>query len=87
MKYHPEEHHWFETLVAPAIAFIAQIIVLYMLFTHMDFLGGGLEFANWILRINLLVLVIGYVGALYLKRAKPQVYDQLGRMMYEGLGN
>jgi amino acid transporter len=86
MKNHPEEHHWFETMVAPAIAFIAQIIVLYMLFTNMDFLGGGLPFANWILWIDLGVLVIGFAGALYLKSAKPQVYDQLGRIMYEGLG-
>jgi amino acid transporter len=87
MKNHPEEHHWFETLVAPAIACVAQIIVLYMLFTHMDFLGGGLSFANWILPINLAVLAIGFVGALYLKSAKPHIYDQLGRMMYEGIGN
>jgi amino acid transporter len=84
-KNHPEEHHWFETLVAPAIAFLAQIAILYLLFSNMDFLGGGLPFANWILWINLAVLVIGYAGALYLKSAKPQVYDQLGRMLYEGI--
>ena len=85
MKNHPEEHHWFETLVAPAVAFIAQMLILYALFTNMDFLGGGLPFANWILWIDLGTLVIGYAGALYLKSAKPQVYDQLGRMMYEGI--
>jgi len=85
-KNHPDEHHWFETLVAPAFAFLAQMVVLVLLFTNMDFLGGGFAFANWILWIDLAVLVIGYAGAMYLKTAKPEVYDQLGRMMYEGLG-
>jgi hypothetical protein len=61
--------------------------VLVLLFTNMDFLGGGFAFANWILWIDLAVLAIGYGGALWLKTAKPQVYDQLGRMMYEGIGN
>jgi amino acid transporter len=87
VKNHPADHHWFETLVAPGVAFLAQMIVLILLFTNMDFLGGGLSFANWILWIDLAVLVIGYAGALYLKSSKPEVYDQLGRMMYEGIGS
>jgi len=84
--HHPEDHHWFETLVAPLISFIAQIIVIWMLFTNIDFLGGGLAFANWILWINIAVIAIGILAALWLKSAKPQVYDQIGRLMYEGLG-
>ena len=84
--HHPEDHHWFETLVAPLISFVAQIIVIWMLFANIDFLGGGLAFANWILWINIAVIAIGILGALWLKSAKPQVYDQLGRLIYEGLG-
>jgi hypothetical protein len=67
------------------ISFAAQIVVIWMLFANIDFLGGGLAFANWILWINLAVIALGIVGALWLKSAKPQVYDQLGRLLYEGL--
>jgi amino acid transporter len=84
--HHPEDHHWFETLVAPLVSFVAQIIVIWMLFANIDFLGGGLAFANWILWINLAVIALGILGALWLRSAKPQVYDQLGRLIYEGLG-
>lgn len=84
--HHPEDHHWFETLVAPLISFVAQIIVIWMLFANIDFLGGGLAFANWILWINIGVIAVGILGALWLKSAKPQIYDQIGRLMYEGLG-
>lgn len=84
--HHPDDHHWFETLVAPVIAFVAQIYIIYLLFDNIEFLGGGLAFANWILWINLAIIAVGVVGALILKSAKPQVYDQLGRLLYEGLG-
>lgn len=84
-KYHPEDHHWFETLLAPLVAFVAQIYIIWLLFSNMDFLGGGLSFAGYIFWVDLGVVVVGYLGALYLKSAKPQVYEQLGRMMYEGL--
>lgn len=85
--HHPEDHHWFETLVAPLVSFVAQIYIIYLLFSNMAFLGGGLSFANWILWINLAVIIIGLLGALWLKSAKPDVYDKLGRLLYEGLGN
>ena len=83
---HPEDHHWFETLVAPLIAFLAQIYVIYLLFSQIDFLGGGLKLADYILPFNIAVIVVGIVGALMLKAAKPEVYDKLGRLLYEGLG-
>ncbi len=84
--HHIEDHHWFETLVAPLISFVAQIYIIYLLFSNIDFLGGGLAFADWILWINLAVIAVGILGALWLKSARPQVYDQLGRLIYEGLG-
>ncbi|MGH6891499.1 MAG: APC family permease [Dongiaceae bacterium] len=83
--HHPEDHHWFETLIAPLVAFVAQIYIIYLLFANIDFLGGGFAFADYILPINIAILVLSVLGALYLKSAKPQVYDQLGRLLYEGL--
>ena len=82
---HPEEHHWFETLLAPGLACVAQLYVIYLLFDKLSFLGGGLSFANWIPYICGAVLVLGYLGALWLKSAKPEIYDQIGRLLYEGV--
>jgi hypothetical protein len=83
--HHPDDHHWFETLIAPLISFVAQIYIVWLLFSHMDFLGGGVAFANWIPWIIAVIILVGIGGALYLKSAKPQVYDKLGRLLYEGL--
>ena len=86
-KNHPEEHHWFETLLAPAIAFVAQIYVIYHRAVRQHGLPGrrlaasptGSSGSTW------RSLVIGILGAFYLKSADPQKYDKLGRMIYEGV--
>jgi amino acid transporter len=83
--HHPDDHHWWRTLVAPAIAFVAQAYVLYLCIANMDFLGGGFRFANWIVWIDLAVLAIGILGAFYIKSRDPEKYEQIGRLMYEGL--
>jgi amino acid transporter len=85
MTHHPEEHHWWSTLVAPLIAFAAQVVVLYLCIANMDFLGGGFRFANWIVWIDLAALAIGIVGAFYIKSKDPVKYDQIGRLIYEGM--
>jgi amino acid transporter len=84
-KNHPEEHHWFETLLAPAIAFVAQIYIIYLLWANIDFLGGGLSFAHAIPWIDLGILAVGFLAAFWLKSAKPEIYDQIGRLLYEGI--
>ena len=84
-KHHPEEHHWWSTLLAPLISLIAQLYVIYLMITQMDFLGAGLALASWILWINLAVLAIGIVGALFLKHSDPKKYDQIGRLIYQGV--
>ena len=81
---HPQEGHWLTTMLAPALAFISQAVVVYLCLTNMDFLGGGFRFANWIPWIDLAVLVLGILGALYLKSSNPARYDKIGRMIYEG---
>ncbi len=84
--HHKDEHHWFETLVAPLISFVAQIYVIYLLFSQIEFLGGGLALADWILPFNIAIIVLGILAALLLKSMKPDVYDKVGRLLYEGLG-
>ena len=83
--HHPEDHHWFSTLAAPAVSFLAQIYVIYLLISQMGFLGAGLPFANWLVWINVAVLAIGIVGALYLKTSDPKKYDQIGRLIFQGV--
>ena len=71
--------------MAPLVAFLAQVIVLYLCVTNMDFLGGGFKFADYIIWIDLAVLAIGIAGAVYIKSSDPAKYDQIGRLIYEGL--
>jgi hypothetical protein len=59
--------------------------VVYLCVANMDFLGGGLAFANWIIWIDLAVLVVGILGAVYIKASDPEKYDKIGRLIYEGL--
>jgi amino acid transporter len=84
-KHHPTEQHWLKTQLAPIVAFVSQLVVIYLLFSNMDFLSGGLSFARYILWIDVGVIALGFAGAFYLKKHKPQIYDQLGHMIYEGL--
>ena len=83
--HHPEEHHWWSTLLAPLISFAAQGYVIYLMISQMEFLGAGLALANWIIWINLAVLAIGIVGALYLKMSDPAKYDKIGRLIFQGV--
>jgi amino acid transporter len=84
-KHHADDAHWFATMVAPIVSFIAQAIVIYLLFSNIDFLGGGLSFANHIWWIDCLVIILGIALAYWLRSAKPEVYDRIGRLIYSGL--
>jgi amino acid transporter len=83
-RQHPDDHHWWQTMLAPVLAFLSQAYVLYLCLTNMGFLGGGFSFAAWIPWIDGGVIVLGILGALYLKSHDPARYDQIGRMIYEG---
>ncbi len=81
---HPNERHLLKTVVAPALAFVSQAVVVYLCLTNMDFLGGDFSFARWIPWIDLLVLVLGIAGASHLKHSNPSRHEKIGRMIYEG---
>jgi amino acid transporter len=81
---HPDDFNWFTTALCPLIAFVAQIYIIYLLWTNLDFLGGGLGFANWIPWIDLGVVVVGFLGALYLKTSNPEKYERIGRLINTG---
>ena len=82
---HPEDHHWLKTLIAPAIAFLAQLTVIGLLVSNLDFLSGGYTLAKWIPGMAAAVMLLGIAIAFYLKRSAPEKYESIGRMIYEGI--
>jgi amino acid transporter len=83
--HHPDEQHWWKTMLAPAISFVAQGVVLYLLFNNLDFLGSGYGYANWLGPIDLGIFLIGLAGAFYLKRKDRARYEAVGRLINEGI--
>src|SRR6266542_2683976 len=43
-KEHPDDVHWWKTMLAPGISFIAQVVVIYLLFKNILFLGSGYHY-------------------------------------------
>jgi amino acid transporter len=82
---HPADFHWWTTFVAPGLAFLAQGYIIFLCIAHIDVVGGGLAIANWLAPVAVLVIVLGLIGATWLKMRQPERYDQVGRMIFEGL--
>ena len=83
---HPQrEAHWWKTRIAPAIAFVTQAYVVYLLFGNLSFLGAGYSYANWLGPIDALVIGGGIVFAFYLKYRNREKYESAGRLINEGL--
>jgi amino acid transporter len=82
---HPDEQHWWKTMLAPAISFVAQGIVLYLLFKNIKFIGSGYHYANYLGPIDAGIFVLGLAGAFYWKRKDPARYDAVGRLIHEGI--
>jgi amino acid transporter len=82
---HPSEAHWWKTRVAPAISFVAQAIVIFLLFKNILFLGSGYHYAVWLGPIDLVVVLAGVAGAFYLKHRDREKYESAGRLVNEGL--
>jgi amino acid transporter len=83
--HYPEEQHWWRTMLAPAISFVAQGIVLYLLFRNLDFLGSGYHYANYLGPIDAGIFALGVAGAFYLKHNDRTRYDAVGRLINEGI--
>jgi amino acid transporter len=84
-RHHEDEVHWWKTIVAPALAFISQAFVVYLLFDNIQFLGSGYSYANWLGPIDLLVVLGGVGAAFYLKHRNREKYESAGRLVNEGL--
>jgi amino acid transporter len=84
-KNHGEDVHWWKTIVAPALAFVSQAFVVFLLFDNISFLGSGYSYAKWLGPIDLLVVLGGIGFAFYLKRRNPKKFESAGRLINEGL--
>src|ERR1022692_1506825 len=83
---HPNlKGHWWKTRLAPAISFISQGFVVYLLFGNIKFLGSGYSYANWLGPIDALVVIFGICFAFYLKYYNRDKYESAGRLINEGL--
>jgi amino acid transporter len=83
---HPDlRGHWWKTRLAPAISFISQAFVVYLLFGNIKFLGSGYGYANWLGPIDAFVVIAGIIFAFYLKSRNREKYEAAGRLINEGL--
>jgi len=84
-RHHEDEVHWWRTMIAPALAFVSQGIVVYLLFANITFLGSGYSYAKWLGPIDLVVVLAGIGFAFYLKNRDRAKYESAGRLINEGL--
>jgi amino acid transporter len=84
-RHHDAEAHLWRTRIAPAISFLTQGFVVYLLFKNILFLGSGYHYAVWLGPIDLLVALIGVGCAFWLKARNREKYEVAGRLINEGL--
>jgi hypothetical protein len=85
-RFHRDEVHWWKARLAPAIAFVTQLGVVYLLFANIGFLGASsYSYAYWLGPIDLAVVLGGIAFAFYLKRRDPSRYERAGRLINDGL--
>ena len=81
---HPEDAHWFSTLVCPIIALISQIYLVYLLVSQLETLGGTGAFGHAIPYIGAAVIVVGLIWGFILRGMAPDTYARVGRMVNDG---
>ncbi len=74
----------FSTMIAPAIAFVSQAYLVYLLFSNISILGGSAQFFSMIPWISLAIIVVGLIWGFILKSANPTAYKNIGHMINNG---
>ncbi len=81
-KHHSDESGTFATLIAPLIAFFAQMYLVYLLVNNLATFGGSGNFGGNIPYIALAIIVAGLVWGLALRAMAPDTYARIGRMVF-----
>ena len=71
-------------MVAPAISFVVQIWLVYLLVANLGTFAGTSGFANAIPWVGLAVIVVGLVWGFVLKSTNPTAYKNIGHMVNDG---
>lgn len=72
------------TLIAPVIAFVAQVYLVYLLVQNLATFGASGSFGSNIPLIALAIIVVGLVWGVLLRFVSPAVYARIGRLVYTG---
>jgi hypothetical protein len=83
-KNHPGEVGIFPGLIAPLIAFFAQVYLVYLLVANLATFGGAGTFGSNIPYIALAILAVGLVWGLSLRVLAPVTHAKIGRMVFTG---
>ncbi len=79
---HPGEVGIIPGLIAPLIAFVAQVYLVYLLVGNLETFGGSGSFGSNIPYIALAVIVWGFVWGVVLRVAAPKVHAKIGRLVF-----
>jgi amino acid transporter len=82
---HRDEAHWWKTWLAPALSFLGQAGLLYLLIKNLAFIGGGFGYFNFFAPIDLAVFLVGLAVAFYWRSTSRDKYAIIGRMVHEDL--
>ncbi len=85
LRFHRDEVHWWKTLLAPALSFVSQAFVVYLLFANFSSVAGTYPLAKWLGPIDAVVAVAGVGAAFWFKYRRPAKYELAGRLINEGL--
>lgn len=78
---HPGEVNIFASLIAPVIAFISQVYLVYLLVENLETFGGTGSFGSKIPMIAFTILAIGLVWGLVLRFVSPAAHARIGRLV------
>ena len=81
-KNHPGEVGIIPGLIAPLIAFVAQVYLVYLLVTNLETFGGGGPFGSNIPYIALGIVVFGFIWGLLLRAMAPEAHAKIGRLVF-----
>jgi amino acid transporter len=78
---HPGEVNIFAGLIAPIIAFISQVYLVYLLVVNLETFGGTGGFGGRIPQIAFAILGVGLVWGIALRVISPKAHARIGRMV------
>ncbi|MBS0231954.1 MAG: APC family permease [Proteobacteria bacterium] len=78
---HPGEVNIFAGLIAPIIAFISQVWLVYLLVVNLETFGGTGGFGGRIPLIAFVILGVGLVWGIALRVISPAAHARIGRMV------